>query len=116
MTRDVRTDSRSPELGRQVDEVTTVVSMLSYPLHLEQDEIGQHVTLYLIPEAFDHWAQSISLLVLSHEPLVVANGRAREQRQHLQAALVTNREIGVAIGVLMAAHRLNKEDASRGCG
>lgn len=45
VTSDMRTDARWTELGRQVHEATTVVSMLSYLLHLEMDENAGSLTL-----------------------------------------------------------------------
>jgi len=82
------------------------------PAAPRQDEIAGSLNLYSTsPEAFDQWGQSIGLLLASNGALVIANGRARQHRQHLQAALATNREIGVAIGIVMATHRLNREDA-----
>ncbi len=69
------------------------------PAAPRQDEIAGSLNLYSTsPEAFDQWGQSIGLLLASNGALVIANGRARQHRQHLQAALATNREIGVAIG------------------
>lgn len=77
---------------------TTVVRLL-LPAAPKQDEIAGSLNLYSTsPEAFDQWGQSIGLLLASNGALVIANGRARQHRQHLQAALATNREIGVAIG------------------
>lgn len=49
--------------------------------------------------------------MVSHGALAVVDGRAREQRQHLQAALAANRENGVPVGILMATRRLNREEA-----
>ncbi len=45
-------------------------------------------------EAFTLWAQTVGLLLATHGALALAKARARERSEHLNRALVSNREIG----------------------
>ncbi len=45
-------------------------------------------------EAFTPWAQTVGLLLATHGALALAKARARERSEHLNRALVSNREIG----------------------
>ena len=110
--RDLRTDTRWPEFGRRAAEETGVLSMLSYRLFLEDDDLLAGLNLYSTePDAFDEHAEAVGTLIATHGALEVSNARHREKIDNLNKALASNRDIGVAMGVLMTQHKITREQA-----
>jgi transcriptional regulator with GAF, ATPase, and Fis domain len=111
-TGDLPNDGRWPEFGRRAFEAHQVTSMLSFRLYLEDDDRIAALNLYSTnTDAFDDTAQVIGTLIATHGALAVAAAAAREQATQLRRALVTNREIGTAMGVLMATNKLTRGQA-----
>ena len=111
-TGDLRTDGRWPEFAQRAATEYQVSSMLSFRLCLEDDDRIAALNLYSTKiDAFDDTAQVIGTLIATHGGLAVAAAAAREQAAQLRQALVTNREIGTAMGVLMATYKLTREQA-----
>ncbi|MGB7818597.1 MAG: ANTAR domain-containing protein [Ornithinibacter sp.] len=61
--------------------------------------------------AFDDASLGVGLLLATHASLLVTVALERDHARNLERALQSNREIGVAIGVLMQRHRLSKDQA-----
>ena len=112
-TGDLRSEVQWPEFGPQAFAATGVQSMLSYRLYVEEKaDVATSLNFYSTQgKAFDPWAEMVGLLLATHGALAVATALARERNEHLSLALISNREIGVAIGVLMATHKLTSEAA-----
>ena len=62
-------------------------------------------------DAFDEHARAVGLVLATHGGLLMNTMLANNRARNLQRALESNREIGVAIGVLMHEHRLSQEQA-----
>jgi hypothetical protein len=112
-TGDLRTDTRWPEFGRRAFEATGVLSMLSVRFYLEDnDQVLVGLNMYSQQaEAFDDHAETLGILLATYGSLALSSARAREQASHLQAALENRTEIGVAMGILMAQHKVTRDDA-----
>lgn len=112
-TDDLRSDPRWPEFGRRASEETGVLSMLSYRLFFEDDDdLAAALNLYSTkPDAFDDTAQMAGLAASTFGAELITSRRRRAEIGHLERALASNREIGAAIGVLMAQHRVTREQA-----
>ena len=110
---DLRTDQRWPEFGRRAFETSGIVSMLSIRLYLEQNQDQAYgLNLYSTRAgAFDERSQTIALLLATHGALAVAGAAAREQAENLKQALISSRDIGVAMGVIMNQHKLTRDQA-----
>jgi hypothetical protein len=109
---DLRTDPRWPEFGRRAADETGVLSMLSFRLFLEDSDVVAGLNMYsLQPDAFDETARTVGLLLATHGALAVAAALARGRAHNLEQALKSNREIGVAIGVVMAQYKVTREQA-----
>ena len=99
-TGDLRTDPRWPEFGWRAFEATGVLSMLSFGLFLEEVDMVVGLNLYAThADAFDDDAETLGTLLATHGGLALASAAAFERIGHLEVALASNREIGVAMGV-----------------
>jgi hypothetical protein len=109
---DLRADRRWPEFGVQAAEAG-VLSMLSYRLFTENSpDLIAGLNLYATkPSAFDDVSESIGMLFATHGALAVAAAAAQEKADNLVIALQNSREIGVAMGVLMAQYRTTRDEA-----
>lgn len=113
LTGDLRSDERWPEFGRRAFEETGALSMLSMRLYLENDA-DQLVGLNMYstqPDAFDDDSKVSATLLATQGSLAVAGIRAREKASNLLLALETRTDIGIAMGILMAQHKITRDDA-----
>lgn len=112
-TGDLRLEPRWPEFGPRAYDATGVQSMLSYRLYVEeQDDVVTSLNFYSTEAgAFTMWAETVGLLLATHGALAVANAWARERNEDLSRALVSNRVIGMAIGILVSTHKVTPEGA-----
>jgi hypothetical protein len=112
-TDDLRSDPRWPEFGRRASEETGVLSMLSYRLFFEDDDdLAAALNVYSTEAgAFDDTAQMAGLAASTFGAELITSRRRRAEIAHLERALASNREIGAAIGVLMAQHRVTRQQA-----
>jgi hypothetical protein len=109
---DLRHDDRWPEYGRRVSEEYGILSMLSYRLGLEVGDAVMGLNLYGTEvDAFDEEATVVGLVLATHGAFAGALAAQREKAENLMKALASNRDIGVAIGVLMARHNVTREQS-----
>jgi GAF domain-containing protein len=110
-TGDLALETRWPKFSRPAVERTGVHSVLAYRLFTEADTLGA-LNLYSRElHAFDDEAESIGTVLAAHAALALARAREREQISGLEQAVVSNRSIGMAIGVLMANRRVGQDEA-----
>ena len=110
--RDLRTDERWPDYGRRVAEELGLDSMLSYRMLLPANDTVAGLNLYAEqPDAFTDRDALIGLLLATHGAQVASSVIYGHHVRHLKRALQTNRGIGVAIGVLMASHKVTEQQA-----
>jgi hypothetical protein len=110
---DLRTDQRWPEFGQRAVAKAGIVSMLSLRLYLETDS-GTIAGLNMYshhPDAFDESSEAIAVLLATHGALAVGKAAAQAKAANLLVALKNSREIGVAMGILMAYHHLTRDQA-----
>lgn len=111
---DLRSDRRWPEYAVRVHQELGWISMLSFRLRPELAgvELVAGLNLYAdVPLVFDETATHTGLLLATHGGMAVGAEINRDRAEHLGRALATNRDIGVAIGVLMARHQLTRQQA-----
>ncbi|GAA2467193.1 GAF and ANTAR domain-containing protein [Terrabacter carboxydivorans] len=110
--KDLRHDDRWPEYGARVSGELGLLSMLSYRLGHESGDAIDGLNIYADQvAAFDERAELVGLMLATHGALAVALAANRLQVENLQKALVSNREIGVAMGVLMTRHHVTRDQA-----
>lgn len=61
--------------------------------------------------AYDDGAVAAVSILAAQAAALLAVGEATEHSHHLEEALDSNRKIGMAIGVLMAYHKITQEEA-----
>jgi tetrahydromethanopterin S-methyltransferase subunit F len=109
---DLSRDTRWPEFGTRAHAETGASSMMSLRLFMEGDERIAGLNLYSgRHDAFDDDAHAIATVVATHSATALIAASARERVDNLQRALASNRRIGMAMGVLMASHKLTENDA-----
>jgi hypothetical protein len=110
--RDLRSDRVWPEFSRRAIAAAGVGSMLSFRLFLENDDLIAGLNLYsTVAAAFDGNSEILGTLVATHGANAVTAAAAREHAAQLHKALITNRDIGVAIGILMTLNKVTRDQA-----
>ncbi len=109
---DLGADARWPRFGSEVAAKTNAVSMMSHRLFLEDSDALGALNLYSRkPAAFARLELTALDDLATHCAIALSTAAEREQNQHLRAALESNRDIGVAIGILMATKLVTKQQA-----
>jgi hypothetical protein len=110
---DLRSDDRWPEFGRRAAREVGVVSMLSIRLYTESD-LGLIAGLNMYSDqsgAFDAASETIGVLLATHGALAVGRASAQDKADNLLIALKNSREIGIAMGILMAHSKVTRDQA-----
>ena len=106
------TDDRWPGMSDRTAASTDAVSMMSHRLFLEDDDTLGALNLYSSKEgAFSDVDLSILDILSTHCAIALAKASEHDQNEHLRTALETNRDIGIAIGVLMTRLLITKVQA-----
>jgi hypothetical protein len=108
--RDLMTDARWPEYGRRVAALG-LRSMLSYRMDNGPGLIGGLNVYADQVDAFDDGAAAIGLLLATHGAIAASAVAHRAHAEQLEHALASNRKIGMAIGILMALHKVTEKQA-----
>jgi hypothetical protein len=109
----LRRSDQWPEFGRRIAEDMGVESMLSYRLLQQGDsEAVDGLNIYSRRlDAFSDEDVLVGLMIATHGSVAaVATSNARKVA-NLQRALLSSREIGTAMGVLMARHGVTRDQA-----
>lgn len=110
--KDLEADDRWPEFGRRVVAELGLRSMLSFRMTVESAGVIAGLNFYAdAPDAFDEHDVVEGLLLTTHAAQVVATAQLVVRTENLERALASNRDIGTAVGVLVAQHRLTRDQA-----
>ena len=107
---DFHDDPRWPDLVATIRDKTSLRSAIGYPLTVARESFGALVIYSDVPGEFAGQT-SLSAAFAVHLSLALQSARATERVTHLEHALLTNRRIGIAIGILMAHHQVTEEHA-----
>ena len=113
VTPDAASDPRWVRWGRRAAEEAGVHSVLAQRLllHHEADAVAA-LNLYSDRvDAFDEVSVGVVLVLATHAAAVVNELVAEGRAEHLERALESNREIGVAMGILMQQHLFTRDEA-----
>jgi hypothetical protein len=108
---DLAGDERWPALQRMAGELA-VRSILSIQLSSDDEGAVDALNLYSrTPHAFAGVAELSGELFGAHAAVALRAARRREQVVNLHRALETNRDIGVAMGIIMARRLVTRGEA-----
>ncbi len=109
---DVSRDPSWPTFGSRAAHDAGVASVMSYRLAFDVDGRRAGMNVYSTRTgAFDATAVTTAVLLAAHASWAVAADAARTKVANLHRALETSRDIGVALGVLMATQKVTRETA-----
>lgn len=116
-TGDLANDPRWPRLGPRAGAGSGSVLSLRLPVEPQAEgasEPGRTTALTLYSahaDAFDDGTQLLATVLAAHTTHTLATATARTKTTNLERALTSSREIGMAMGVLMATHKITRDDA-----
>ena len=108
---DLSTDGQWPQFAPRAVETTGVHSIASYRLFLTSDRRGALNFYSTSPHAFDRLALGIGTIFASYASLTLLNDLHQDKIMTLERALESSREIGTAIGILMARELCTADQA-----
>ena len=107
-TGDLAADDRWPAFARPAVERTGRPQRAGLPAVHRRDTLGALNLYSRERDAFDDDVVPIGTILAAHAALAFARAREREQISGLEQALGSNRTIAMAIGILMATHRIKR--------
>lgn len=112
LTGEVASDPRWPEFGRRAADRAGLSSMMSFRMFLEGDDRIAGLNFYSTKaSAFSDRDRTVGLLLSTHGALALSAMQRGQTANHLAQALASNREIGVAMGILMSTHKIARQQA-----
>jgi GAF domain-containing protein len=108
---DITHHSRWPALAQLVVEQTPVRAMLAVPLIDEGRRTGALNVFADRPDAFSDDSVGQAAILAAFASVAMAGARHSERAAQLEEGLATNREIGAAVGILMATHGIGSDEA-----
>lgn len=108
---DLSTSSQWPAFTAKILEQTPVRSLLGFRLLLDGTKVGALDLFGDTPGGLTERSADQGAVLASFASVAVMTVRAQHQSHNLERALGTSREIGKAVGLLMAAHRVSDEQA-----
>jgi hypothetical protein len=108
---DLCTDTRWPRFTRAVVAATPVRSMLSFRLFLTEQHRAA-LNLYATrPGVFTDQSVATGSMFAAYSSMALLAATHQDRNNHLTRAVESNREIGVAMGILMAGGQLTRQQA-----
>jgi hypothetical protein len=108
---DLATDRQWPRFARRCVAETDIRSMFSLRLILSSDNRAALNFYAERPQAFDDLDVAVGAMFAPFAALAVQNAVQAEEIENLNVALQASRQIGVAIGILMASQLVTSEQA-----
>lgn len=108
---DIATEATWPRLAAEVVARTPVRAMLAVPLVHEGRRAGALDLFADRPHAFTDASVGQAAVLASFASVALAAASQAELADQLSEGMSTNREIGAAVGILMATHGISQEEA-----
>jgi len=110
---DITEDSAWPRLAERVLAETPVRGMAGYRIFVGDRKAGALNLFSDTPGTFTREVGNMGAIVASFASVALAAAAEHEGARGLRDALASNREIGKAMGLLMATHGISDDDAFR---
>lgn len=108
---DITKNAAWPKLAERVLAETPVRGMIGYRIMVGERKVGALNLLSDTPGAFTGEAANMGAIVAAFASVALAAAAAHESANGLRGALTSNREIGKAVGLLMATHAISDQEA-----
>ena len=108
---DITVSSKWPALAKVVVDRTPVRAMMGVPLVDEGHRDGALNVFSDRTGVFDDDAVATAAILASFASVALAGARQSARASQLEEGLATNREIGAAVGILMATHGITQDEA-----
>ena len=109
---DTETETRWPRyLAAIASSGLTVRSAVGYPLLLAERKLGALLLYSPKPSFFADELVHIGSVLADHATIALDAATSADKAHHLSLALQSNRRIGIAVGILMALHQLDDQQA-----
>ncbi len=108
---DIVTGSKWPRLAAIVVERTPVRAMLAVPLVDEGRRSGALNVFADSTDAFDSEAVDNAAILAAFASVALSGAGHAARAEQLEVGMATNREIGAAVGILMATHKITQDQA-----
>lgn len=108
---DITRHSTWPRLAEVVVEHTPVRAMLAVPLVHEGQRRGALNLFSDTAGAFTDESVGQAAILASFASVALAGARQAQLAEQLAEGMASNREIGAAVGILMATHRIGQDEA-----
>jgi hypothetical protein len=100
-----------PRLTERVLAHTPARSLAGFRLHVDEGQTGALNLFSDIPGGIDEDAVDQGIVLASFVTVALLASHERKAASTLRDGLASNREIGKAVGLLMAFHKINDEEA-----
>ena len=108
---DITVASKWPRLAAIVVARTPVRAMLAVPL-IDEDRRSGALNMFADrTDAFDADSVSTAAVLASFASVALSGARHSARADQLEQGMHTNREIGAAVGILMATHSISQDEA-----
>jgi GAF domain-containing protein len=108
---DLSTETRWPDYTRWVLQHSQIRSAVGYPLEQAGRHLGALVLYSQEPGFFNDTIMRAGEIYAAHAGIALSHAISASKAAHLERALASNRRIGMAVGILMYAHRITDEQA-----
>ncbi|HEX4728094.1 MAG TPA: GAF and ANTAR domain-containing protein [Jatrophihabitans sp.] len=110
--RDLDTEARWPlYLGALQARELPIGSVIAYELELGGHQLGALALYANQPRFFTEELYGIGSVLADHAAIALETVALADNNHHLKEALQSNRRIGMAIGIMMALHRIGEQQA-----
>jgi transcriptional regulator with GAF, ATPase, and Fis domain len=111
LTGDLSKEDRWPTFSERAVRETGIHSMLSLRLFVDADCLGALNLYSKSSDAFDQRAQSYGKVLAAHAAVAMSAADEHELASQLTSALESNRDIGVAVGIMMIQSKTDRVGA-----
>jgi transcriptional regulator with GAF, ATPase, and Fis domain len=113
LTGDLAEEKRWPAFSLRAVAETGIRSMLCFRLFVQEDALGALNLYNKDNDAFDERSQAFGAVLAAHGAIAMSAADEHEHAGHLEKALESSREIGVAVGIVMSQSRTDRAGAFR---